>query len=46
MLPQAFISAKQGDSEKEFRQACISQFAQLGALDMIIDTLKQIADKT
>ena len=46
VLPQAFISAKQGDSEKEFRQACISQFAQLGALDMIIDTLKQIADKT
>lgn len=46
VLPQAFISAMQGDDEKTFRQSCISQFAQLGALDMIIDTLKQIADKT
>lgn len=45
VLPQAFLSAKQGDSEKAFRQACISQFAQLGALDRIIDTLKQIAEK-
>ncbi|MWP61905.1 type I-F CRISPR-associated endonuclease Cas1f [Gilliamella sp. Pas-s25] len=43
VLPQAFLSAKQGDSEKEFRMACIAQFAQLGALDRIIDTLKQIA---
>ncbi|MCO6536453.1 MAG: type I-F CRISPR-associated endonuclease Cas1 [Gilliamella sp.] len=45
VLPQAFLSAKQGDSEKEFRMACIAQFAQLGALDRIIDTLKQIADQ-
>lgn len=46
VLPQAFLSAKQGDSEKEFRQACISQFTQLGALDLIIDTLKLIAEAT
>ncbi|OCG33996.1 type I-F CRISPR-associated endonuclease Cas1f [Gilliamella sp. Gris1-4] len=45
VLPQAFLSAKQGDSEKEFRMACIAQFAQSGALDRIIDTLKQIADQ-
>jgi CRISP-associated protein Cas1 len=45
VLPQAFLSAKQGDSEKEFRMACIAQFAQLEALDKIIDTLKQIADQ-
>lgn len=43
ILPQAFISAEQGDSEKEFRQACIQQFAQFEALDIIIDTLKHIA---
>nr|WP_218058099.1 type I-F CRISPR-associated endonuclease Cas1f [Gilliamella apicola] len=45
VLPQAFLSSKQGDSEKEFRMACIAQFAQLEALDKIIDTLKQIADQ-
>ncbi|XDZ50359.1 type I-F CRISPR-associated endonuclease Cas1f [Neisseriaceae bacterium CLB008] len=43
ILPQAFISAQQGDSEREFRQACIQQFAQLTALDTMIDTLKHIA---
>lgn len=43
VLPQAFISAEQGDTEKEFRQACIQKFAQLEALDIMIDTLKHIA---
>lgn len=43
VLPQAFISAQQGDSESDFRQACISQFARFEALDIIIDTLKQLA---
>lgn len=43
ILPQAFISAKNGDSEKEFRQVCIENFSRLGALDVIIDGLKQLA---
>ncbi|MDD3756797.1 MAG: type I-F CRISPR-associated endonuclease Cas1f [Advenella sp.] len=43
VLPQAFISAQLGDSESDFRQACISQFARFEALDIIIDTLKQLA---
>lgn len=41
--PQAFISAAQGDSEKEFRQACIENLLRFEALDIIIDTLKYIA---
>ncbi|MDF7667468.1 type I-F CRISPR-associated endonuclease Cas1f [Orbaceae bacterium ESL0727] len=45
IMPQAFLSALRGDNEKEFRQACIAQFAQLEALDIIIDTLKQIAEQ-
>lgn len=43
ILPQAFISAVQGDSEKEFRQACIENLLRFEALDIIIDTLKYIA---
>lgn len=43
VLPQAFISAQLGDSESDFRQSCISQFARFEALDIIIDTLKQLA---
>ena len=43
ILPQAFISAMQGHSEQEFRQACIDRLTQSKSLDFIIDTLKQIA---
>ncbi len=43
VLPQAFISAARGDSEQEFRQACIELFARHEALDFMIDTLKAIA---
>ncbi|MDO5054749.1 MAG: type I-F CRISPR-associated endonuclease Cas1f [Pasteurella oralis] len=43
ILPQAFISAQNGESEKEFRQACIQNLLHFGALDIIIDTLKQLA---
>lgn len=43
ILPQAFISAKRGDSEQEFRQACIESFARQEALDFMIDSLKEIA---
>lgn len=43
VLPQAFISTMRGDSEQEFRQACIEAFARTESLDFIIDTLKYIA---
>ncbi|WP_026156758.1 type I-F CRISPR-associated endonuclease Cas1f [Oligella urethralis] len=45
ILPQAFISAVEGDNEKEFRQACINNFTKLNALDIIIDTLKLISQQ-
>lgn len=43
VLPQAFISAARGDSEQEFRQACIASFSRHEALDFMIDTLKSVA---
>ncbi len=43
VLPQAFISANRGDSEQEFRQACIDAFAHNEDLDFMFDTLKEIA---
>jgi CRISPR-associated protein Cas1 len=43
VLPQAFISAMRGDSEQEFRQACIEAFARTECLDFMIDSLKEIA---
>jgi CRISP-associated protein Cas1 len=45
ILPQAFISAAAGDSEQEFRQACIETLTKTEALDFQIDTLKEIAIK-
>jgi len=43
ILPQAFISAMRGDSEQEFRQACIEAFSRTECLDFMIDSLKEIA---
>jgi CRISPR-associated protein Cas1 len=43
VLPQAFISAMNGDDEQEYRQTCITNFQQAEALDHIIDCLKDIA---
>ncbi len=43
ILPQAFISAMQGDEEQEFRQACIERLTRTESLDFMIDTLKAIA---
>lgn len=43
ILPQAFISAKRGDTEQQFRQACIESFARHEALDFMIDSLKEVA---
>lgn len=43
ILPQAFISAMRGDTEQEFRQACIEQLTRGDALDFMIDTLQETA---
>lgn len=45
ILPQAFISAQNGDNEKQFRQACINNLIRFEALDIIINTLKQLASE-
>ena len=44
ILPQAFASAMQGQSEQQFRQACISALTRSEALDFMIDTLKSVAE--
>lgn len=46
ILPQAFISAMRGDSEQDFRQACIDSLTRSEALDFMIDTLKEVAMRT
>lgn len=43
ILPQAFISARRGDEEQEFRAACLENFARTESLDFMIDTLKETA---
>lgn len=45
ILPQAFLSAMQGHSEQEFRQACIESLTRAEALDFMIDTLKATAEQ-
>ncbi|WP_417884471.1 type I-F CRISPR-associated endonuclease Cas1f [Vibrio rumoiensis] len=45
VLPQAFLSAMNGDSEQEFRQACIAAIRQSEALDFMIDSLKAISEE-
>ena len=45
ILPQAFISAMRGDTEQQFRQACIEQLTRGEALDFMIDTLKTVAQQ-
>ncbi|MDO5687350.1 MAG: type I-F CRISPR-associated endonuclease Cas1f [Neisseria sp.] len=43
ILPQAFISAANGDAARDFRQQCITHFARFEALDIMIECLKKIA---
>lgn len=43
ILPQAFLSATRGDTEQEFRQACIEVLTRSEALDFMIDTIKEVA---
>lgn len=45
ILPQAFVSAMRGDSEQEFRQACIRNLTRAEALDSMIEMLKVTAQK-
>lgn len=43
ILPWAFICAKEGATEQEFRQQCLQNFAQHKALDFMFDTVKRIS---
>ena len=46
ILPWAFICAKEGASEQEFRQQCLQNFTQHKALDFMFEKVKAIALKT
>lgn len=43
ILPWAFICASEGASEQEFRQQCLQNFTDHKALDVMFDTVKQVA---
>lgn len=45
MLPLAFICAKENASEQEFRQECLNYFTTYKALDVMFDTVKDLALK-
>jgi len=45
ILPWAFICAKEGASEKEFRQQCLENFTTHKALDFMFDTIKEVCKK-
>ena len=45
ILPWAFICAKEGATEQEFRQQCLQNFMQHKALDFMFDQVKTIALK-
>ena len=46
VLPWAFICAKEGATEQEFRQQCLQAFTQHKALDFMFEQVKTIALKT
>lgn len=46
ILPWAFICAKEGATEQEFRQQCLQNFATHKALDFMYEQVKAIALKT
>lgn len=43
ILPQAFLSAMRGDDAQQFRKACITTLTRGEALDVMIQTLQNIA---
>jgi len=45
ILPWAFICAKEGASEKEFRAQCLENFTTHKALDFMFDTIKDVCKK-
>ena len=45
ILPWAFICAKEGASEQEFRQQCLQNFTEHKPLDFMFDTIKEICRK-
>ncbi len=46
ILPQAFISTRNGDSERDFRRHCMERLTHCAALNRIIATLQTIARET
>jgi CRISPR-associated protein Cas1 len=45
ILPQAFIAAMNGEDEQEFRQRCLSNFQRADALDIMIETVQDVAQE-
>jgi CRISPR-associated protein Cas1 len=45
ILPWAFICAKEGATEQEFRQQCLQNFTQHKALDFMFEVVKEVALK-
>lgn len=45
VLPLAFASAAAGDEEQEFRRKLVSDLMSVGAIDVMIDTVKAILDE-
>ena len=45
VLPWAFICAKEGASEQEFRQQCLQNFTKHKALDFMFDSVKQLSNQ-
>ena len=45
ILPWAFVCAKEGASEQEFRQQCLQAFTQHKALNFMFEQVKAIALK-
>jgi len=43
ILPWAFICAKEGATEQEFRQQCLQNFTKHKALDFMFDTVKEMS---
>jgi CRISPR-associated protein Cas1 len=43
ILPWAFICAKEGATEQEFRQQCLQNFTQHKALDFMFESVKELA---
>jgi len=43
VLPQAFIAAMAGETSQEFRRRCVDSLNQAEALDVMIDTVKDVA---